>query len=423
MSRAAEFAIVLGLVGAGCGSNVGLDDLAVSIPSEADWLEVGVVLEAGPQGSWDHYLAGASSPSTVIQHDGIWWLYYGGADGMRDDGDGPRNRAIGVATSRDGVRFTKYGDMPVMSHTPTGLQEEGANSAAVSITSDGSFVMHYGAATQFRPDSIHADIRVARSSDGRNYEDVGLALSYEDRSVYGFGDELFPVASYHHEGTWYVFYLPNGSPQGRDLAVAWGPDALRLEQSALVLDGSRKYPARCGANVVVLDDHVIVFVQRNWKPDIRAEVRIAPVEAPWKLGPPLRIWDGPLFREQTKFFTVTLDRARQTWLLYRLDWNRRFVLHAAPAGTRDETPPGAPHQLTAERTSRGVRLRWKNAHDPESGVGQYRIRCDGILISESIHPSWEGEIDAANCAVSAVNLHGAEGSAATISLDRRGESD
>jgi hypothetical protein len=236
------------------------------------------------------------------------------------------------------------------------------------------------------------------------------------------GDELFPVASYHHEGTWYVFYLPNGSPQGRDLAVAWGPDALRLEQSALVLDGSSEYPARCGANVVLLDDHVIVFVQRNWMPDIRAEVRIAPVEAPWKLGPPLRTWDGPLFREKTKFFTVTLDRERRTWLLYRLDWNRQFVLHAAPAGARDETPPGVPHQLTAERTSRGVRLRWKDAHDPESGVGQYRIRCDGTLVSESIPPSWEGEIDAANCAVSAVNLHGAEGPAATISLTHRGDS-
>jgi hypothetical protein len=55
-------------------------------------------------------------------------------------------------------------------------------------------------------------------------------------------------------------------------------------------------------------------------------------------------------------------------------------------------------------------------------VGQYRIRCDGILVSESIPLSWEGEIDAARCAVSAVNLHGAEGLAATISLARRGDS-
>ena len=64
--------------------------------------------------------------------------------------------------------------------------------------------------------------------------------------------------------------------------------------------------------------------------------------ARFAVGPPLVRWDGPLWREQTKFFTVILDRARETWLLYRLDWKRRFVLHTAPLGAPDETPPSAP---------------------------------------------------------------------------------
>ena len=415
-TTACAFAIAAGLVGSGCGSGLGLGDLPVSVPAENDWHEVGPILEAGPEGAWDHHLAGASTPSSVVQRDGWFWLYYGGADGLRDYDDGPRHRAIGLATSRDGVRFEKVGDAPVVSHRPTGLQEEGANSAAVTLAEDGAFVMHYGAATQFLPDQIRADARVARSLDGRLFEDAGVALSHDDPSVYGFGDELFPLASYRHGGSWFVFYVPNGSPQARDLSVAWGPTALDLEHTALVLDGSAEDPARCGANVVVTDDHVIVFVQRGWKPRVRAEVRIAPAAAPWELGPPLRTWSGPLWSHGTKFFTVTLDRSRQTWFLYRLDWNRRFVLHTAPSGAPDETPPTPPAELAATRTERNIRLSWSDASDPETGIGQYRIRCDGVLVAESIALTWLGETSYAECAVSAVNLHGIEGPASTLSF-------
>jgi hypothetical protein len=420
MRRTKKLCLLISLVCVGCGSEPenddlpGLDDLPVTIPSEADWLEVGTVLEAGREGAWDHHLAGASTPSTIIEHEGQWWLYYGGADGLRDDDGGPRHRAIGLATSRDGVRFEKFGSEPVLSHQPTGLEEEGANSAAVSLADDGSFVMHYGAATQFLPDQIHADARVSRSPDGRRFRDVGIALSYQDTSVYGHGDEVFPVASYRYRDSWYVFYLPNGSPQSRDLAVAWGPQATRLDASTLVLDGSRDDPARCGANVVVLGEHVIVFVQRGWKPEIRAEVRVARADAPWRLSRPLRVWDGPLFRNETKFFTVTLDRRRATWLLYRLDWKRRFVLHAAPAGARDESPPSAPSLLRSARVDGELRLEWDDAHDPESGIGQYRIRCGDAEVVESIPRAWQGRTNATSCSVSAVNLHGLEGPGATI---------
>jgi hypothetical protein len=126
------------------------------------------------------------------------------------------------------------------------------------------------------------------------------------------------------------------------------------------------------------------------------------------------VWDGPLFREQTKFFTVTLDRERRTWLLYRLDWNGRFILHAAPSGAPDETPPSAPTRLAATRTPRGIRLAWSEATDPDTGIGQYRVRCGGELVAESVRLGWQGRTAAEECAVSAVNLHGVEGPAATL---------
>jgi hypothetical protein len=413
--RVAHLAIAVALL-ASCGSGPGLEELPIPIPSESDWNEVGIVLEAGPEGAWDRHFAGASSPSTILQHEGRWWLYYGGADGLRDDDEGPRHRAIGLATSSDGVRFERHGNAPVLSHLPGRSQEEGANSAALSLAPDGRFVAHYGAATAFTVDQIHADLRVAHSTDGVQFEDAGLVLSYQDPAVYGSGDELFPLASYRYDGTWYVFYTPNGTRRARELAVAWGPSERVLEDSRRVLDGSTDDPARCAANVVLIGDHVIVFVQRGWNPDIRAEVRVAPAAAPWKLGRPLRVWDGPLFSEQTKFYTVALDTERSTWLLYRLDWNDRIHLHTAPAGAPDTTPPSVPTHLSVRPARDGIHLTWDEAEDPDTGIGQYRIRCGGELVAETLQLEWRGRTGATQCAVSAVNLHGREGPAAALRL-------
>ncbi len=80
---------------------------------------------------------------------------------------------------------------------------------------------------------------------------------------------------------------------------------------------------------------------------MRVEVRVAPAASPWELGPPLQVWDGPLFRDATQFLTLAQDRERRSWFLYRLDWSGRIVLHTAAAGgpqpaRAGTSPPGAP---------------------------------------------------------------------------------
>jgi len=386
----------------------------IELPGENDWIECGVVLETGAPGDWDSRFSGASSPSGLLLHDGTYYLYYGGADGLRSTDQGPRHRAIGVATSPDGVRFTKYAQNPVMTHLPTEWEEEGANSAAMALDDDGRFVMFYGAATMLDRDQINADGRWADSADGFEFTDRGRVLDHTDESLFGYGDELFPLAAYRHEGNWYVFYVVNGGTAYRDVGVAWGPTPDRLTRSALAIDGERTHPARMGGNVIRAgEDWIVLFAQRGWKPEVTLEILAARADRPDRLSPPLAIYDGPLWKEQTKFFTVYLDRSRHTWLLYRLNWEQRFVLHTAPFGAVDTTGPSPPQELAIEISEAGkVSLRWQAALEPESGVGPYVIYRDGVEIGRTIETHWTDETGAAGSApyaVSAVNFHGVEG--------------
>jgi hypothetical protein len=408
----AGFAAIWLLLGACTGGGEEL-----GIPSESEWVEYGVVLEAGPAGSWDERLAGASTPSTLVRKNGTFFLYYGGADGSRSVDGGPRHRAIGVASSADGIRFTKHAGNPVMTHLPRGGEEEGANSAAVVVEPDGRFVMLYGAATEIDRENINADGRIAFSGDGLRFVDSGLALDHSDPTVYGYGDEIFPLAAYLHLDRHYVFYVTGGGKAPRDLAVAWGSDWSRLAETELVLDGDPKNPARMGANVNRLaDGRLVLFIQRGWHPHVRAEVRTAHPERPYRLSPPIESYDGPLWSEGTKFFTVYLDVARKTWFLYRLNWNREFVLHLAPYLERDRTPPTAPTGVRVTLENDGVRICWDPAEDPDTGVVTYRLYRDSVRIGatfENCLTDAGRAVVADGYRVAAVNLHGVEGTTAT----------
>jgi hypothetical protein len=385
------------------------------IPAESDWIEFGTVLETGPPGAWDALLAGASTPSSVAFRDGTYFLYYGGADGKRSTDDGPRHRAIGVATSRDGLRFTKHPGNPVVSHLPTDGEEEGANSAAVALDDTGQFVMFYGAATQITPHSINADGRVATSSSGLDWVHQDLiALDHTNPDLYGSGDEIFPLATYRYGGNWYVYYVANGGRASRDVGVAWGPSWEELSSSALAVDGNSRNPARVGGNISWLgNDTIVVFVQRGWHPNISVEVRLAHAGRPHELSRPMQVYDGPLWQEETKFVTAFLDRERKTWFLYRSTWQGTIVLHLAPYGEPDATPPSAPSKLAAAKDSTGITLTWSAADDPDTGVARYRVYRDGVLLGATADTTFvDSGVNRPNehgYEVSAVNLHGTEG--------------
>lgn len=73
--------------------------LAVS-PDGITWgapVERTGVIEVGPSGSWD---SGRATDCTVIEHGGVYHLYYGG-------GTSSANEGIGYASSTDGLNWTK----------------------------------------------------------------------------------------------------------------------------------------------------------------------------------------------------------------------------------------------------------------------------------------------------------------------------
>jgi hypothetical protein len=186
---------------------------AVMIPEASDFTDHGVIFTEGVPGEWDRYLWGGFA-GTAVKKNGTYHLYYQGASDYLDD---PYYtviyRAIGVATSSDGITFTKHAGNPILEWLPNNGIEEGAVSAGSFLGPNDEVMMYYGANTEISASLINADARLAVSSNAIDFEDTGLALDHGDASTWGSGDELFPVIGFHHAGSWYAYYIPNGSPE------------------------------------------------------------------------------------------------------------------------------------------------------------------------------------------------------------------
>jgi hypothetical protein len=394
------------------GINVGL------FPGPDEWVDYGPILEAGSEGDWDFNLAGITAV-ILKKTGGPYYFYYGGSDGYRSFDGGPRHRAIGLATSEDGIRYQKYEHNPIMTHSPLSHEEEGANSAGITLDQQGNFAMYYGAAIGESDTTINANGRLAVSQDGFNFTDKGIVINRLNPFLYGFGDEIFPTAAFQHQGRWNVYYHPNGSLNERTLGIVWGSHKGRLPRSAGVLDvRSGGVPVYAWSNITWLSpDRIALFIQRLWWPDTFLEVRTASPDAPHRLSEPVVRYDIP----NLKHGTVFLDTDRRTWFMIYNEFDRFWRLKLAPAGEPDRTPPTIPANLRGEVTGHdSVQLNWDPASDPDSGVVLYRVYRDGVEVGSTKDRSFEevglGEQSSYVYEVSAVNFHGYEGSRASIHL-------
>lgn len=206
---------------------------APRLPAENEWTDHGEILGPGEQGDWDLYLWGGFAASPV-KHRGTYLLYYQGSDGY-DEGEATvTHRAIGVATSSDGIHFEKYGNAPVLTWLPTSGLEEGAASGGAWTDPQGTVHFFYGANTAISSSEVNADARVATSVDGLSFADGGLVLDHADRGVWGHGDELFPIIGFREGSNWFTCYIPNGTAQKGLLGIAWGPSPIQLDRTAQV---------------------------------------------------------------------------------------------------------------------------------------------------------------------------------------------
>ena len=303
-------------------------------PLMADWIERGIVLSAGPKESWDARLHGMITPCSVIKKDGIYFLYYLGADGDRSSDSGPRHRALGVAVSTDGIHFTKYSRNPILTYLPHNNEEEGIFSAAALLDNNGDVVIYYGAmdAGSSTSESVDGDIRLAISEDGYNFQEIGDVVSHSDSSILGYGDELFPTGAIQLDNKWVVYYIAKapGTASGAswDIGMIWGSSKNNLEISKEVLSYSAKIGS-CEPILVKPNVISLFFTIMPETSDARTiEVRNSPIDTPNELSPII---------QEYQFFdwdhgTIFLDKERSMWFFYYLtDDGQRINVKTAPA--------------------------------------------------------------------------------------------
>lgn len=384
------------------------DDLEIAIPAQSDWTDYGSIFEAGQPGEWDLYLWGGFA-GTAVKKEGTYYLYYQGASDYRTAYDeSVMWRAIGVATSPDGVNFEKYGGNPLLTWFPNDNVEEGAVSGSAVLNEEGDLVLVYGANTEESATTVNADARRATSTDGFTFTDRGIVLDRTDRSVWASGDELFPIVAIRDEGRWFVYYIPNGVLQRGRLGVAWGTDLHHLDRSSAVRAGGATVrvwgmggAARVGQGVYALFLNRVV--------ESRTEVRLVSLGRPDRLSAPVETYRFEGVRQAT----VLLDEEARTWFMYSRGEDM-YGVKLAPAGEPDTTPPTVPELLTAVAVSDGhVELSWRPATDPDTGIAVYKVYRDGAYLDTVKGWSYSDGDPPANtgCSyeVSAVNYHGLEG--------------
>lgn len=288
----------------------------VKIPQISEWEEVGIVLAKGSPGTWDARLTGMINPCVVIKKSGTYFLYYIGASGDRTTDGGPAFRALGVATSSDGIHYRKYDSNPILKHLPHNNQEEGIFSAASSLDENGQIALHYGALWASNPttESVQASIALATSIDGLNFRDRGHIVRWNDESVWGYGDELFPVGSYRVDRNWYVYYIAKGAKEPKwSLGLATGPAADNLPNSeAAVRQFNFFYSG--GDPVLIGADKIALYIE-TLDPRHKIEIRTASLSAPAQLSNPIETYD---YKSTLKGQTVFLDTELGKWFMYYL---------------------------------------------------------------------------------------------------------
>lgn len=255
--------------------------------AQNDWTDKGVVLTGGNTGSWDVNLYGALSPATVVKKNGTYYLYYVGADGVRTTDGGPRHRALGVATSNDGINFTKYSGNPIITFLPHNNEEEGLYSAGATVDDNGDIVLYYSAceAANETSQEVNCSGYLATSSDGLNFTEQGVVIDSKNTDVWGSGDEIFPVGAYKYNNIYYVYYIAKGTDAYWDLGVAWGTSRSNLSNTKPVLT-TGSYIIGGLDPMWLTPDQITLFIMRDFTTRT-IEVRTASPDSPAVVSSPI----------------------------------------------------------------------------------------------------------------------------------------
>jgi hypothetical protein len=293
-------------------SAVGLPE--VKIPKQSDWTLVGKVLERGPSKSWDARLHGQISPCSVVKKDGIYYLYYIGADGNREDG-GPAHRALGVAVSANAVSFKKHRGNPILTYLPHNNTEEGVFSAGATLDANGDIVLYWTAilARNSTTTQVNSNIHVAISQNGVDFEKRRSVLRFSDPKVPS-NDEIGALGAFHAKGRWHLYYFSKGGVPAWSLVHASGPARDNFPQKGkIVLEADKESQQVIGGGdpVWLSDNELAVFLVCGFDRE-RIEIRTISLDSPGELSSPVETYRFDGWRHATVF----LDREKGKWFLY-----------------------------------------------------------------------------------------------------------
>lgn len=169
------------------------------------WTLVGLAVSTGPTGSQDGYMV---SYPRALYAGGQFLLYYTGISGPT-----PPNAAIMLATSADGLSWTKQGVVLDRGApgSPDGFNIFGTGVALVG----GTYEMVY------LGQQNNSDTRFlyAESSNGRNWTKGGLALAALPPNEALIGQPDLVVAA---DGTWLVYYAARSGTADLQIYLATG---------------------------------------------------------------------------------------------------------------------------------------------------------------------------------------------------------
>ena len=110
-------------------------------------------------------------------------------------------------------------------------------------------------------EEVHCYVALAGSNDGKGLEDYGYVLSWNDPSVWGYGDEIFPLGAYYANGRYNVYYGAKGRVGAWKLGVATGSRKDRVMHTRAVLTNGQIIGG-CDP-VFISEDRIALFVGRE----------------------------------------------------------------------------------------------------------------------------------------------------------------
>lgn len=125
--------VLMLLIGLGVGGAVTAQDPEDDITINFTLFEDNPVLQRGKEGEWD---SASVLIGCIIYHDGLFYMLYGGSSEVTP-GSATGRSAIGLATSEDGLTWTKHEANPVLE-----LDTEGGVWPGPCIVEDGVWVLY-----------------------------------------------------------------------------------------------------------------------------------------------------------------------------------------------------------------------------------------------------------------------------------------